>query len=100
MGVQTRLSPLSTSTVPLLPRVGQEEGALVVTMNDFSEGVPAAGLAQLPPRSARRRRIQLLPGSASILQPYPCTAGDTLAGSCAPCTFPCGVGEAWRQSVP
>lgn len=53
----------------------QEEGALVIALRDYSQEIPSPGVDALPPRSTKRRRIQLLPGSASIIQPYPCTAG-------------------------
>lgn len=52
----------------------QEEGAVVITLRDYSEEIPSPDVKALPSRSSKRRRMKLLPGSASILQPYPCTA--------------------------
>lgn len=48
---------------------------MLVTMADHSEHAAGEGLRPLPRKAAKRRRIQLLEGSSSILQPYPCTEG-------------------------
>ncbi len=48
----------------------------MITLSDFSADIPAPGVQHLPRKSAKRRRIQMLQGSSSILQPYPCTEGD------------------------
>ena len=48
---------------------------MLVTMADHSEHAEGQDLAPLPRKAAKRRRIQLLEGSSSILQPYPCTEG-------------------------
>lgn len=52
----------------------EEEGALVIALRDYSQEILSPGVEALPSQSSKRRRIQLLPGSASIFQPYPCTA--------------------------
>lgn len=49
---------------------------MLITMADHSEHAPGEGIAPLPRKAAKRRRIQLLEGSSSILQPYPCTEGE------------------------
>jgi hypothetical protein len=56
---------------------------MLVTMADHSEHAAGQDLAPLPRKAAKRRRIQLLEGSSSILQPYPCTEGAPL--HCSPC---------------
>jgi hypothetical protein len=56
---------------------------MLVTMADHSEHAAGEGLRPLPRKAAKRRRIQLLEGSSSILQPYPCTEGAPL--HCSPC---------------
>lgn len=52
---------------------------MLITMADHSEHVPGPGLAALPRKAKKRRRIQLLKGSSSILQPYPCAEGLPVA---------------------
>lgn len=51
---------------------------MLITLADHSV---CEGIGPLPRKAAKRRRIQLLEGSSSILQPYPCTEG-----TCAPFT--------------
>ena len=48
----------------------------MITLADFSEGSRSQGVGHLPRKSAKRRRIQLLEGSSSILQPLPCGPGE------------------------
>ena len=69
----------------------QEEGMMLFLLNDYSDQVPAPGFAPLPPRSAKRRRTRLLPGSCGLLQPLPSHAGTARGGiSCwLPCSTSC-----------
>jgi hypothetical protein len=48
---------------------------MLVTMADHSEHAAGGELKPLPRKASKRRRVQLLEGSSSILQPYPCTEG-------------------------
>ena len=49
----------------------------MITLADFSEGCRSQGVGHLPRKSAKRRRIQLLEGSSSILQSLPCGPGES-----------------------
>lgn len=60
---------------------------MLVTMADHSEHATGQDLKPLPRKASKRRRIQLLEGSSSVLQPYPCTEGTLHTGASCMCAL-------------